>query len=524
MQQVRRAAAQRAVAQSAWRPAVSVPSAVRATASATPSYRRVHTTQVSGTEVHLPENEGKFLDWVKIFFDRAAGVTNYADGILQQIEECNSMLEVSFPVRMRDGTIQIFKGYRAEHSHHRLPCKGGIRYSKLVDEQEVKALAALMSYKCAVVDVPFGGAKGGVCIDPTEHTDFELEQITKAYAQALIDKNFIGPGLDVPAPDMGTGPREMGWIMQTYKSAYPANVDATACITGKPVSHGGIRGRGSATGLGVFFCVRETLENVDLCASLGIEPGIENKVVVVQGLGNVGYHAAKFCEKNRMKVVGLMEYNGAVYNPEGVDVDAARSWFAEHGTLEGFQGGEFHSNAEDLLSVPQDVFLPCAIEGAVNKKNASTVAAKILVEGANGPLTPGAEDVLLAAGKFIVPDLLANAGGVTVSYFEWLKNLSHIRFGRMTKRYEENKWNKLMDHLESGETGHAGALTSIQRQEIAVGADEETLVQSGLEDTMITAFREVHEVSKARAVPMRTAAFVIALSKIANTYVDLGLR
>lgn len=474
------------------------------------------------SEEHPPaESEGEFLDWVKIFFDRAAALTTYPAGIIKQIEETNCVIEVNFPVRM-DGTdndIRVFKGYRAEHSQHRLPTKGGIRFSKLVDEQEVKALAALMSYKCAVVDVPFGGAKGGVCIDPKEYTDIQLRDITQGYAECLIDKNFIGPGLDVPAPDMGTGPREMGWIMQAYKSAHPAEIDSQACITGKPVSHGGIRGRTTATGLGVFFCLREALENHEVCEHVGLEPGLKGKTVIVQGLGNVGHHAAMFCERAGMKVVGLMEYNGGLYNPDGIDVNAARDHFAANGSLEGF-AGEFHPHAEELLSHETDVFLPCAIEGSIHQKNAHYLRCKVIVEGANGPMTPKAEDILIGRNVFIVPDLLANAGGVTVSYFEWLKNLSHIRFGRMTKRYEENKWNQLMDMLEDGNHN----IKPQDRESIAIGADEETLVNSGLEDTMINSFREVHEVAKAHNCSMRTAAFVIALTKIGNTYMDLGLR
>jgi glutamate dehydrogenase (NAD(P)+) len=489
-------------------------------AAAAPVRQFVSETRSDPVESPPAENEGKFLDWVKMFFDRAAAKIDYPDGILEQIERTNCVMEVSFPVRMgsSDHEVKVIRGYRAEHSHHRLPTKGGIRYSKLVDEQEVKALAALMSYKCAVVDVPFGGAKGGVCIDPQEYTDVQLKAITKGYAQALIDKNFIGPGLDVPAPDMGTGPREMGWIMQAYKSAHPSNVDNTACITGKPVSHGGIRGRTTATGLGVFYCMREALLNKEVCERVGLEPGVKGKTVLVQGLGNVGYHAADFCEKAGMKVVGLIEYNGGIYNPDGINVQEAREYFAKNGTLDGLPG-DFDADSEHLIAKPADVFIPAAIEGAVNKKNAHFIEAKIIVEGANGPTTPGAEDILIDRNIFIVPDLLANAGGVTVSYFEWLKNLSHIRFGRMTKRYEENKWNQLMEMLDG-----QNPIDAEQRRSISLGADEETLVNSGLEDTMINSFREVYEVSEANKVSMRTGAFMIALTKIANTYTDLGLR
>lgn len=473
------------------------------------------------TVAHSSEEEGDFLSQVKLYFDKAAKLTDYPPGLLQQVETCNAMIEVSFPVRMGDNhDYQIFQGWRAEHSHHRLPTKGGIRYSEACDEQEIKALAALMTYKCAVVDVPFGGAKGGVKLDPKKFTVGQLEAITKAYAQSLIDKNFISPGLDVPAPDMGTGPREMGWIMQTYKAAYPSNIDAVACITGKPVSHGGIRGRTTATGLGVFFCLREALKNKEILQKFKLTSGIEGKKIVVQGLGNVGFFASRYCHKAGGKIIAIAEYNGAIHDENGIDPDAALEYFKTHKSFEGFPKAKFIKNSKEALEIACDVLIPAALEGEINAKNADRIKTKVIVEAANGPTTAKAAELLESKGVLIIPDLLANAGGVTVSYFEWLKNLSHMRFGRMTKRYEESKWASLVASLEKGQRH---TMTEEERRVITYGAGEEDLVNSGLEETMITAFKEVWDTSVQKNTNMRTAAFLNAIQKVANTYLDLGL-
>jgi len=431
------------------------------------------------------------------------------------------MIEVSFPVKMQstDGhDYEVFQGWRAEHSHHRLPTKGGIRYSEHVDQDEVKALVALMTFKCALVDVPFGGAKGAVKINPKKYTESQLEAITKAYAQALIDKNFISPGLDVPAPDMGTGPREMGWIMQTYKSIHPGNIDAIACITGKPVSHGGIRGRTTATGLGVYFCMREALLHPHVQKITGLSPEVKGKKIIVQGLGNVGYHAANFCHKNGARVVGLIEYNGAIYSENGIVPEDALKYFTKNKSLKDYPGCKFYGTGKDVLELPADILIPAALEGQLTPENAPKIKAKLIVEGANGPTTPGASDILTKKGVFIIPYVLANAGGVTVSYFEWLKNLSHVRFGRMTKRYEQAKWAELLNTLEGGK-----ALSAEDKKKMIYGAGEEDLVNSGLEETMINSFEEVINMSLQKNVDMRTAAFIVAIEKVAHTYMDLGL-
>src|SRR3954462_3335113 len=262
-----------------------------------------------------------FFDSVTRSFDKAARFTSWDLGILEQIKACNSVYRMKFPVRIGDN-IEVIEAYRVQHSHHKTPCKGGIRFSLEVNQDEVMALAALMTYKCAIVNVPFGGGKGGIKIDPKKYTPFELEKITRRYTSELIKKNFIGPGTDVPAPDYGTGEREMAWILDTYVSMRPGEIDALGCVTGKPVTQGGVRGRREATGLGVFYGLREVCSMPEVMKRLDMTVGVIGKRIVVQGLGNVGYHTAKFFQEAGAIVVGLAEFEGSIFNYEGLDVDS----------------------------------------------------------------------------------------------------------------------------------------------------------------------------------------------------------
>ena len=343
---------------------------------------------------------------------------------------CNSVYAIQFPIR-RNGGYEVISAWRAQHSHHRVPVKGGIRYAPTVDEDEIKALAALMTYKCAIVDVPFGGAKGGVRIDTKKYTVTELEQITRRYTAELIKKNFIGAGIDVPAPDYGTGPREMAWIYDTYSAFYPGAIDAMACVTGKPVTQGGVRGRVEATGRGVFFGLREVCDQADDMKTLGLSRGLEGKRVIVQGLGNVGYHTAKFCQEAGCLIVGLSEREGGIYRAEGLDVDAVVQFQKETRSIVNFPGARNIAPTNLTLEADCDILIPAALEGQLTGQNAPKIRAKIVAEAANGPTTAEAEKILLDRGVLIVPDIYLNAGGVTVSYFEWIKNLSHVRFGRV---------------------------------------------------------------------------------------------
>ena len=462
-----------------------------------------------------------FFDNVSRYFDQAASFTDHPAGLLDQIKVCNSVYSLQFPVRTRRG-IEVISGWRAQHSHHKLPVKGGIRYSEDANEDEVKALAALMTYKCAVMDVPFGGAKGAVKINPKNYTVEELEQVTRRYTSELIRKNFIGPGVDVPAPDYGTGQREMSWIADTYAAFHPGQIDALACVTGKPVSQGGVRGRLEATGRGVFFGLREACSHKDDMRRLGLDKGLEGKRVVVQGLGNVGYHAAQFCQNGGALITGLAEYEGAIYNPKGLDVEAVMKHRKETGSLLNFHGATNLGSREEALELECDILIPAALENQISEENAPRVHARIVAEAANGPVTAGAEGILLRKGVLVIPDIYLNAGGVTVSYFEWLKNLSHVRFGRMGKRFDQATFENMLRVVE---TTTGKKLSDAEIKKIARGADEIDLVNSGLEETMAVAYQQIREMWKAdsRIPGLRTAAFVSAIKKIATSYAELGI-
>lgn len=465
--------------------------------------------------------EYSFFDAVCKSFDKAASFTNFDEGILEQIKQCNSVLRLHFPVKIGD-KIEVIKAYRVQHSHHKLPCKGGIRFSEMVNLDEVMALSALMTYKCAIVNVPFGGAKGGISINPKKYSTYDLERITRRYTSELIKKRFIGPGEDVPAPDYGTGEREMSWILDTYMAMHPGEVEALGCVTGKPITQGGVHGRKEATGLGVFFGIREVCNNEDVMKRLGLTVGIEGKKIIVQGLGNVGYHSAKFFQENGAIVVGLAEYEGSIYNEKGLDIEAVVLHRKTTGSILNFPGASNFSKNTDALEAPCDILIPAALENVINIDNADKVQAKIIGEAANGPLTPEADDILNKKGVLVVPDMYLNAGGVTVSYFEWLKNLSHVSYGRLEKRFMENQNSNIVSQIEVM-TGNK--VTENQRKLLVHGPDEIDLVRSGLEDTMIKATNEILDCWKQHPEikDMRTAAFVVAINKVGTSYLELGI-
>jgi glutamate dehydrogenase (NAD(P)+) len=464
-----------------------------------------------------------FFENVIRYVDRAAALTKHSKGLLDQIKHCNSVYSFEFPIRQPDGSVEVIKAWRVEHSHHRLPTKGGIRYAPEVNEDEVKALAALMTYKCAIVDVPFGGAKGAIQIDPRRYTLDQLERITRRYTHELAKKNFIGPGVDVPAPDYGTGEREMAWIADTYSAMNPGQIDATACVTGKPLSQGGVRGRKEATGRGVFFALREACAHADDMKALGLNPGIAGKRVVVQGLGNVGYHAAKFCrEDGGAVIIAIAEREGAIINPNGLHEGDVVKHRQETGSILNFPGATNITNSKDALELDCDVLIPAALENQITEENAGRIKARLVAEGANGPTTPEAEDILLKQGILVIPDVYANAGGVTVSYFEWLKNLSHVRIGRMGKRYEQASELRMLHAIEVA-TGKR--FTETEREVVVRGPDELDFVNSGLEDTMVVAYQRLREIwkSDSRVPDLRTAAFLDAIEKVARSYAELGI-
>ena len=456
-------------------------------------------------------------------FDRAATVLDYPQDLLNQIRDCNNIYEFSFPVRVGD-KLETYKGWRAEHSHHRKPLKGGIRYAIDVGRDEVMALASLMSFKCAIVDVPFGGSKGAVRVNPYETPVEILEKITRRYATELIWKDFIGPGINVPAPDMGTGEREMAWIADTYDCMNRGGIDNFACVTGKPVTQGGIRGRTEATGRGVFYGVREALEFEEDAKKLGLTPGLEGKRVVVQGYGNVGWHAADiFAREGGALVVGIGEWNGYLHNPDGIDLAALETYRAETGTLLDFPGATtYRENPLAVLEIDCDVLVPAAVQNVITADNVERLRCKIVAEGANGPTTPDADRHLLDRGILVLPDIYLNAGGVTVSYFEWTKNIGHIRYGRMGKRLEGNRERQMIHAIEQS-MGHEFA--EAEKRLFGRGADEIDIVRSGLEGAMVDAYREIRAtfMRNPKVRDLRTAAFALAIEKIARTYQSLGV-
>jgi glutamate dehydrogenase (NAD(P)+) len=463
-----------------------------------------------------------FLEQVNQSFDRAARLTDHDPTLLANIKACKNLFYTSFPIKRDDGSIEVMHAWRAEHSHHKLPTKGGIRYAETVDAEEVMALAALMTYKCALVDVPFGGAKGGIRLNPKRYSPAELERITRRYVFELTRKNFIGPGLDVPAPDVGTGPREMAWIADTYTQLRPGELDALGCVTAKPVGAGGIRGRVQATGRGVFFGVREICTVTEDMKALGLTTGLEGKRIVIQGLGNVGFHAAEFFQQAGALLVGLSESEGAIANPAGFDIEAVMAYRRECRSILDFPGATNLPRREDALELECDILIPAALERQITAENAPRLKTRMVVEAANGPTTAEADEILRKKGVMVIPDAYINAGGVTVSYFEWVKNLGHVRFGRMQKRFEQGAYSRLLAAVETV-TGRRFTPDEVER--VTQGASEEDLVNSGLEETMIAAYHPVREVWKRHGdtLDMRTAALIVAIDKVAQSYGQLGI-
>lgn len=458
---------------------------------------------------------------------RATSMMDCDRSLLAHIQRCNSTYYFTFPLKRDDGSLETIEAWRAEHSHHKLPTKGGIRYSMGVTEKEVIGLATLMTFKCAIVDVPFGGAKGGVKIDSKKYSVGELERITRRYTFELNRKNFIGPGVDVPAPDYGTGAREMAWMADTYNSLSAGELNSLGCVTGKPIAQGGIRGREAATGRGVYFGIREACSFEEDMKAVGLSEGIEGKRVVVQGLGNVGYHAARNLVDAGAILVGLAEYNGAIHATSGLDLDSVMEYFKEHRTLLGFPDATDIPVSHEALTLDCDILVPAALENQITGDNAANIQAKIIAEAANGPTTFEADEILRKRGHMVLPDTYLNAGGVTVSYFEWVKNLSHLRFGRMQKRFSQASSRRLVESLEAL-TGKPFAEEDVAA--VTRGADEATLVDSGLEETMADAFHQIRATwdslltrhGKGTA-DMRDAAYVCAMNKIVQCYEDLGI-
>lgn len=466
--------------------------------------------------------QGSFLDSVNRMVDRAFGAMDLPPGLPEQIKATNSIYRVQFPVEIR-GRLQVFTGWRAVHSEHRLPAKGGIRYSTMVNRDEIEALAALMSYKCAIVDVPFGGSKGGLVIDPSQYQEDELEAITRRFAYELAKRGLISPSENVPAPDIGTGEREMAWIADVYRMDFPQDINAVACVTGKPVTQGGIAGRTEATGRGIQYALREFFRHPDDVKETGLEGTLADKRVVVQGLGNVGYHAAKFLqEEDGARIVAIAEHDGALRSEKGLDVENVREYMRHTGGIANYGNGDFLEDSAQALELDCDILIPAALENQIHAGNADRVKARLIAEAANGPVSFDADQILHKNGKVVLPDAFMNAGGVTVSYFEWVKNVSHIRFGRLDRRIEEARGRHVVQLVEQM-TGKP--VPEELAAPLLAGASELDVVRSGLDDTMRLAYNQIREIRRGRQnVPdYRTAAYVSALGKIATAYLEYGI-
>ena len=461
-----------------------------------------------------------FLENVDMMLDDAIRFTKIDKEISKIIKTCRSVIQLKFPVKIKN-KIEIFYGWRAVHSQHRLPVKGGLRYSTNVSQEEIEALASLMTFKCAVMDIPFGGAKGGLLIDPKKYDEESLEKITKKFARELIRRGYLSPARDVPAPDVGTSPREMGWILDAYKSLRPDDINHVACVTGKSIDHGGIKGRLEATGNGVCEALKEFFRHPNEVKKANLKPNLENQKIIIQGFGNVGLYSAKALHANGGKIIGIAEKEGGIFSENGIDILELENYLKENNSVMGFPGTKQINPSSELLIYKCDILIPAALENAITLQNVDKIQAKLICEGANGPVSYRADKKLQEKGTVIIPDIYANGGGVTVSYFEWIRNISHIRMGRLNKRYEEHRGETILKALNSI---YPKKLSPEIIDQLVHGADEGDLIASGLEDTMRVAFQEILERKLSLNLPnYRTAAYIIALKKIEKSFLELGL-
>ena len=468
-----------------------------------------------------------FLNSIEVNFRKAVKCLQDADGLeflssdlANQIMLANSTYTVRFGVRLR-GTMHTFVGFRSVHSDHFEPVKGGIRYDLAVNQGEVEALAALMTYKCALVEVPFGGSKGGLIINPRDWKPEELERITRRFAQELAKRDLMHPSQNVPAPDVGTGEREMAWMADEYRRLNPTDLNAWACVTGKPVSKGGIAGRTEATGRGVQYALRAFFDNENDLKKTGLSSGLKGKRIIVQGLGNVGFHAALFLSlEDKALITHVLERDGSIVDENGINIELLKQHIVTKGSIKGFPG--FQESGNEMLESDADILIPAAMELVITEKNAERIKTPLIIEAANGPVSAEADPILDAKGIIIIPDLYANAGGVTVSYFEWIKNLSRIRLGRLQKRAQENQISQLVDGIEHL-TGKS--FNDDFRTNLVQGASEVDLVRSGLEDTMRGSYNIISKVwNETKGVPnLRTAAMMVAVKRIVQSYSSLGI-
>ena len=451
---------------------------------------------------------------------KSEGKEVYTDELAKQVMTVNSTYVVRFGVRLR-GTIHTFTGYRSVHSDHIEPVKGGIRYDLAVNQDEVDALAALMTYKCSLVEIPFGGSKGGLIINIREWTEEELEKITRRFTDELSKRDLIHPSQNVPAPDVGTGEREMAWMADEFRKLHPTELNAWACVTGKPVNKGGIGGRTEATGRGVQYALQAFFDNSVDVKKTGLTPGLKGKRVIVQGLGNVGYHAALFLStEDNCSITHVIERDGSIVDQKGINIEKLKKYILENGGVKGFNG--YVDKGSEILEEDADILIPAAMELVINKENADKIKTPLIIEAANGPVSSEADEILSKKGVVIIPDLYANAGGVTVSYFEWIKNLSRIRLGRLQRRAQENQTKLMIEALEK----MTGSKFPDEYKDLVMqGSAEIDLVRSGLEDTMRNTYEVISEVwnKNPNANDLRTSAMMVSVKRVMDSYHSLGL-
>ena len=460
-----------------------------------------------------------FLKSVSKMFDDAVEILGVEPGLAKQIKSCNSTHTIRFGVKLKKG-IKVFTGWRSVHSEHLEPVKGGIRYSPAVNASEVEAMAALMTFKNAVIDVPFGGSKGGLKITPSKYDDEDLEKITRRFTEELVKRGLISPSLNVPAPDMGTGKKEMAWIADEYKRLNPQDINAYACVTGKPENMGGVDGRTEATGRGIFYALSSFFNSPDI-KKTSLKGKLSSQSIIIEGLGKVGYYAARALRDHGCKVIGVIEKKTAFYNQNGLDIDQIDSWIKDTRDPKDYPSQNEIKSREELLSVGCDVFIPAAREGTITEENQKILNTKLICEGANGPLTSRADHYLNKRGILIIPDLYANAGGVAVSYFEWVRNLSHMRFGRMEKRRKEYETTSILSVIESS-TGKR--VSSKTKSMLNQGPTELDLVRSGLEDMMTEAYENMSIIWNENNYPtLRSTAYIYSIKKLIESYKSIGI-
>lgn len=473
----------------------------------------------------IVQGEPGFSEMVIEYFDRAAKYTTIPADMLKIIKYPDSTLKLNIPFVRDNGTYDFVESYRCHHKRHRLPCKGGTRISPHVDLDEVEALATLMSFKLATVEVPFGGSKGGLKMDPKLYSKAETERIMRRYTIEMAKYNYIGSAVDVPGPDVGTNTWHMDIMADTYKTLYGFHdIDHMGVVTGKSIVSGGINGRNESTGLGVYYCIRNVYdrdEHEPIRQQYGLERGLEGKTAILQGFGAVGYWTSHFLVKDGVKIIGVQEYNGSVFNKDGIDIEALKAHLAEGNGVIGYPD---LVESKTVIERECDILVPAALEKALNKHNCEGIKAKVIAEGGNGVSTVNADKVFEQKGILVIPDILCNAAGVTCSYLEWLKNLEHKQPGRLVTKWEEKSKKSMIVELQKqfNEQGYNIDLSKMPK-DVIKGPSDLDLVYTGLEKIMNGALRKAVSTSVEKDCSLRMGVFINAIERIHKCYENSGL-